>query len=172
MNPHLQEGEYAIEHFTDCLVSGLPPFSKLFNNCSIKPLSNRELTQCRDIDSIISHHHKASIMDHLLIELSIFLIVVLSKEHKSKSSVVSVSSKRPVVSRISAILCSRLESFSATRRLYSWIKFSDEEFRCPLLACVLSLTFGFGLQVKIPATSGIVDKYGITIIWDKHKLCS
>ena len=38
MNPHLQEGEYAIENFTDCLGSGLQEFSKLCNNCTIKPL--------------------------------------------------------------------------------------------------------------------------------------
>lgn len=45
-----------------------------------------------------------SALDYLLIELSIFLIVVLSKVHKSKSSVVSVTAKRPVVSKMSAIL--------------------------------------------------------------------
>lgn len=46
---------------------------------------------------------------------------------------------------MSAILCSRLESFSATRRLYSWTS-SVEGLCCPLLPCLLSLSFDLGLQ--------------------------
>lgn len=43
------------------------------------------------------------LLDYLLIEFSIFLIVVLSKAHKSKSKVVSVISKRPDPSSMSTI---------------------------------------------------------------------
>lgn len=80
-------------------------------------------------------------------EFSIFFMVVLSKLHKSKSSVVSVSTKWPVFSKMSAIFWRRVESFKATRRLYSWIK-SDEGVRCPLLPFFRSFCRCFGLQDK------------------------
>ena len=123
-NPQWREREYTIEQFSGCLASGLQEFFQILviivvlSNllcCTFKLRLGMVLGyQLYNITIEIRIH-----LDHLLIELSIFLIVVLSKLHKSKFSVVSVSSKRPVVSKISAILCSRLESFSATRRLYS-----------------------------------------------------